>query len=523
MADTELNSELYKKMSAEQDKFRGWLLDQPPADILLHAVEYTVREDILMEMEALELPDDQARALLASPDAMADIYKTFSKMVDTGHMDVVRESIEDRAAELSLEQAVEQAVQEDVQREMEMQGKQEVVELFGTTALFFNERVRQEDVPDGLYRYDLRGLDEDPGEPALVEDHVAVNHAGTILTAKPLDIPKEGYLVLGGELNFTGDEMTLEEFRGNYASPELDEAVYLVDRAFLLHVKEDPDGSYGYAVFDRQTKQKTAEGSISRDDVLDGIDPTHDHLAAARDAAIGAVGLYGGPLGGGEVAQVGLTSLKDFRDSDIRRRSIWEPETLPRDDLRFIDSGYNEQFRLPNGGRIEVEYPDRTFSAPCEYIDDYHAYIGTEVYHMCQFAEVLERGGGVCRPEAVIEADAAAWKIGWDKFLAVECGAGQWDYHLYDSQMAELKSGSLEVVGCSINEVRDMVLAENKLGRRSMTPTDYGMLMDRAAARAEEARGEKRESVLGQLSALKSGQKDKASPAPEKKHREEGR
>lgn len=421
MADTELNSELYKKMSAEQDKFRGWLLEQPPADILDHAVEYAVREDILMEMEALELPDDQARALLASPDAMSDIYRTFSKMADTGHMDVVRECIEDRAATLSMEQAV----QEEVQREMEMQGKQE--------------------------------------------------------------------------------------------------AVYLVDRSSLLHLKEVQGGDFEYAVFDKQTRQKTAGGIISLDDVLDCIDPTRDHLAAARVAAIGAAGLDGGPLGGSDVAQVGLTSLKDFRDSDIRRRSIWEPETLPKDDIRFIDSGYNEQFRLPNGGRVEVEYPDHTFSAPCEYIDDYHAYIGTEVYHICQFAEILERGGGVCRPEAVIEADAAAWKIGWDKFLAVECGAGQWDYHLYDSQMTELKSGSLEVVGCSINEVRDMVLAENKLGRRSMTPTGYGMLMDKAAARAEEARGEKRESVLGQLSALKSGQKDKAAPAPEKKHREEGR
>jgi hypothetical protein len=420
MADAELNSKLYAKMSAEQDKFRSWLMDQPPADILNHAVEYTVREDILMEMGVLELPDDQARALLASPDAMSDIYKTFSKMVDTGHMDVVRECIEDRAASLSMEQAVEQAVQEEVQREMEMQGKLE--------------------------------------------------------------------------------------------------AVYLVDRAFLLHLKEMENGDFEYAVFDKQTKQKTAEGSISLDEVLDGIDPTRDHLAAARDAAIGAAGLEGV-----EAAQVGLTSLKDFRDSDIRRRSIWEPETLPKDDLRFIDSGYNEQFRLPNGGRIEVEYPDRTFSAPCEYIDDYHAYIGGEVYHMCQFAEVLERGGGVCRPEPVLDAEQAAWKIGWDKFLAVECGAGQWDYHLFDSQMAELKSGSLEVVGCSINEVRDMILAENKLGRRSMTPTDYGTLMDKAAARAEEALGEKRESVLGQLSALKNDQKDKPSPAPEKKHREESR
>ena len=421
MADTELSSKLYEKVSAEQDKFRAWLMDQPPADILNHAVEYAVREDILMEMEALELPDDQVRALLASPDTMADIYKTFSKMADTGHMDVVRESIEDRAAALSMEQAVQEAVQ----TEMETQGKLE--------------------------------------------------------------------------------------------------AVYLVDRSSLLHLKEVQGGDFEYTVFDRQTRQKTAEGKISLDDVLDGIDPTHDHLAAARAAAIGEAGLQSGPLGGSDVAQVGLTSLKDFRDSDIRRRSIWEPETLPKDDIRFINSSYDEQFRLPNGGKIEVEYPDRTFSAKCEYIDDYHTYVGSEVYHICQFAEVLERGGGVCRPEPVLDAEQAAWKIGWRAYLAVECGAGHWDYHLYDEKFNETKGGELEVVGCSINEVRDMILAENKLGSRSMTPTDYGMLMDKAAMREQETQAEKRESVLGQLSALKSGQKDKPSPAPEKKHREESR
>ena len=422
MADTELSSKLYEKVSAEQDKFRAWLMDQPPADILNHAVEYAVREDILMEIGALELPDDQARALLASPDTMADIYKTFSKMADTGHMDVVRESIEDRAATLSMEQAVEQAVQEAVQTEMEMQ-----------------ERL---------------------------------------------------------------------------------EAVYLVDRSSLLHLKEVQGGDFAYTVFDKQTRQKTAEGKISLDDVLDGIDPTHDHLAAARAAAIGAAGLQSGPLGGSDVAQVGLTSLKDFRDSDIRRRSIWEPETLPKDDIRFINSGYEEQFRLPNGGKIEVEYPDRTFSAKCEYIDDYHTYVGSEVYHICQFAEVLERGGGVCRPEPELEAEQAAWKIGWRAYLAVECGAGHWDYHLYDEKFNETKSGELEVVGCSINEVRDMVLAENKLERRSMTPTDHGMLMEKAAMRAQEAQAEKRESVLGQLSALKSSAKGHTAPAPTKKRDE---
>ncbi len=409
MADTELNSKLYEKMSAEQDKFRAWLMEQPPADILNHAVEYSTREDILMEMDALELSDDQARALLASPDTMADVYRMFTKMDDVGHMDLVRESIGEQAYQLIQSGVLEQ----------------------------------------------------------------------------PEPVKQEG--------------------------------VFLVDRSALLHLKEAEGGSFEYAVFDRQGKQPTAEGQIPADAVMDRIDPTHDFLKAARDAAIKEAG-----LDGIEVAQVGLTSLKDFH-SDIRRRSIWEPETLPKDDLRFIDSSYQEQFRIPNGGRIEVEYPDRTFSAPCEYIDDYHAYIGGEVYHMCQFAEVIERNGGTVRPEAEIEADQAAWKIGWNRSLAVECGAGQWEYRLFDEKMDEVKSGGLEVVGCSINEVRDMILAENKLGSRTMTPTDYGMLMDKAAAREQETRPEKRESVLGQLSALKSGQKDKSSPVPEKKHREESR
>ena len=263
------------------------------------------------------------------------------------------------------------------------------------------------------------------------------------------------------------------------------EAVYLVDRAVLLHLKEVQGGDFEYAVFDKQTREKVTGGRIIEDNVLDSIDPTHDHLAAARDEAIEAAG-----LDGIEVAQVGLTSLKNFPMSDIYRRSIREPDTLPKNDLRFINSGYDEQFRIPDGGTIQVEYPDRTFSVRCEYIDDYHAYVGSEVYHMCQFAEILERGGGACRPEPVLDAEQAAWKIGWSAYLAVECGAGYWDYKLLDEKFNETKSGNLEVVGCSINEVRDMILAENKLRSRSMTPTDYGLLMEKAAQMGQERIGQ---------------------------------
>ena len=44
MTNEELNTRLYEKMFAEQERFRDWLLSQPPAEILNHAYEYTVRE-----------------------------------------------------------------------------------------------------------------------------------------------------------------------------------------------------------------------------------------------------------------------------------------------------------------------------------------------------------------------------------------------------------------------------------------------------------------------------------------------
>ena len=64
MKPNDLNTALYEKMAAEQDKFRDWLKSQPSAEILNHAYAYTVREDIVMAMEELELTDAQAQALL---------------------------------------------------------------------------------------------------------------------------------------------------------------------------------------------------------------------------------------------------------------------------------------------------------------------------------------------------------------------------------------------------------------------------------------------------------------------------
>ena len=96
MGKTDYNTLLYEKMKAEQDKYRDWLLTQEPAEILNHTYEYTMREDIVMCMEELELTPKQAKALLKSPCPLDDVYKEF-KDREVEHMDTIRDSIETRA------------------------------------------------------------------------------------------------------------------------------------------------------------------------------------------------------------------------------------------------------------------------------------------------------------------------------------------------------------------------------------------------------------------------------------------
>ena len=62
-------------------------------------------------------------------------------------------------------------------------------------------------------------------------------------------------------------------------------------------------------------------------------------------------------------------------------------------DIRFIDSHYKDLFRIPDGGCIQIHYPDETVVKPCKFIDEYHTQIGTNVFHICQFAEIMERNG----------------------------------------------------------------------------------------------------------------------------------
>lgn len=95
----------------------------------------------------------------------------------------------------------------------EMGEKYQQIELFEKPALFSNGRIDRDKLPEGLYAYDLRGSDDDPGMPVTIQEHVVVNHAATVITAEVIDLTDVGFRYLGEEgLNFTGGEQTVNEF-----------------------------------------------------------------------------------------------------------------------------------------------------------------------------------------------------------------------------------------------------------------------------------------------------------------------
>ncbi len=76
--------------------------------------------------------------------------------------------------------------------------------------------------------------------------------------------------------------------------------------------------------------------------------------------------------------------------------------------IRFIDSRYNELFLVPDGGNVVLTYSDgEKVTRSCQYIDEYHAQIGSRVYHSCEFAEIMERNGTKYAPQHERQAKKA--------------------------------------------------------------------------------------------------------------------
>ena len=98
--------------------------------------------------------------------------------------------------------------------ESDISGKElSEVEINGRLALFTEQRVKRETLPEGIFCYDLRHGD-DMGAPVSIENRVVVNHFGTILTAIPFDFGGKDYVSTDYErFWFTDERMTVEQFK----------------------------------------------------------------------------------------------------------------------------------------------------------------------------------------------------------------------------------------------------------------------------------------------------------------------
>lgn len=173
--------------------------------------------------------------------------------------------------------------------------KYQEVEIFDIPALFSNGRVTPADIPEGMYCYDLRGSDDDPGMPVTVENHVVVNHAGSIITAKPLDFGEDGRLALTEDegLNFVGGEISAYRFYNEQRKDRHTEEVEAESISFAVcayYGIETGENSFGYiATWSKDKELKELRASLetinsTSSELITDIDRHYAEIMKEREA-----------------------------------------------------------------------------------------------------------------------------------------------------------------------------------------------------------------------------------------------
>ncbi len=138
-------------------------------------------------------------------------------------------------------------------------------------------------------------------------------------------------------------------------------------------------------------------------------------------------------------------------------------------EIRFIDSKYNELFRIPDGGYVRITngYDGEENCYKCRYIDDYHFSMGkyNNVFHICQFAEIRERNNDTYEP-VTAERDIKYVReiygeINKDKFFKTDAGFTE----IYYNPDADV-CGQLVYIEVDNDTVKEA-------GEKYKTPTEF--------------------------------------------------
>ena len=254
------------------------------------------------------------------------------------------------------------------------------------------------------------------------------------------------------------------------------EETYLLNEQTYLHLRENLAG-VGYEVFDKNSPLPVEEGQIPRE----ALGKTQRRIETAR--AYYLAEHQDEPVG--KIQNVAVTTLEKFR-SGVRKRRNLAPRSLPENDVRFIDPMYNELFRVPDGGVVQMTYPDgHQRSEKVEYLDDYHMKIGSSVQHICEFAERMARSRAIVEPEPLTQQDCRAWNLEYDYYLTVQADNGSWNYALYQGDCCLLERGKIDAPELMIEEVRDEIMYTHNLRNKDCIPLTQEEFTQKLADRNE--------------------------------------
>lgn len=205
--DTENTASIQDALNAAQNLWRYEFTAEPDtADAFFkkYILENTSTEFDSRWLENL-LPRNEADKLLGRIGAAVTDYGVISAR--NGHLFKLVPYDEPEAKELKTQAMTEE--------------KLDVIEVLDRRALFSNGRLMPEQIPEGLYAYDLRHSD-DGDRFCSIEPKVGVNHGGTVLMRDILDFGENGYIPLDEdtEPNFLGETMTVSEFAEEEAQDE---------------------------------------------------------------------------------------------------------------------------------------------------------------------------------------------------------------------------------------------------------------------------------------------------------------
>ena len=375
--------------------------------------------------------------------------------------------------------------------------KYQEIELFNKPGLFSNGRIARDTLPEGVYCYDLRGSDYDPGDPIYVEDRVGVNHAGSVILAEPLDLSKEGYLRLTEEegLNFVGGFSTLAQFLQEQKKDRHTEEVeaesisYAVCKYFGIETGEN---SFGYIASWSQGKElKELRASLETINKTSGtlisdierhykeickergIDPNAKAepetapIEQPADAAKDTLTYYAAEC-------MEFPNLGEYHDNLSLEEAIRIYQEIPAERMNGIKgigfelkdgSDYEGPFPILTGQTIDLD----TIQAIDYYRDN--PLVQKAVKDLAEAMPEMEvLGADANQQEALFLIDGAT-------YLHIQpCDSG-WDYTLYDAaSMKELDGGQLDMPELSCKNAVLQICDDNDLDSTSLRHAPLSMI-----------------------------------------------